>query len=64
MNFHNCHGIIGVGGDGIIWEILNGIMQRNDWRKVISKVFIGVIPCGNNLYLYVYLKNFKEEVMD
>ena len=37
--------IIAVSGDGVVHEILNGLMARADWTEVI-KIPIGVIPCG------------------
>lgn len=39
-------GIIGVGGDGIISEIVQGLMQ-NSWKKAIKKIAVGHIPCGS-----------------
>ncbi|KAL1516968.1 hypothetical protein ABEB36_000794 [Hypothenemus hampei] len=40
-------GIIGVGGDGIIFEIVNGIFERPDWSEVLKSIPIGVIPGGS-----------------
>ncbi|ENN79792.1 hypothetical protein YQE_03848, partial [Dendroctonus ponderosae] len=40
-------GIIGVGGDGIIYEIINGIFERPDWSDVVKSVPIGVVPGGS-----------------
>lgn len=37
--------IISVSGDGMLHELINGIMKRDDWHKA-TKVPIGVIPCG------------------
>lgn len=36
-----------VGGDGMFFEILNGIMERPDWNEVIKRTNIGIIPCGS-----------------
>jgi len=32
-------------GDGLIFEVINGLMRRFDWRRAIE-IPIGVIPCG------------------
>ena len=32
-------------GDGLIYEVINGLMRRLDWRRAIQTP-IGVIPCG------------------
>lgn len=37
--------IISVSGDGMLHELVNGIMKRDDWHQA-TKVPIGVIPCG------------------
>lgn len=40
-------GVVVVGGDGIYYEVLNGLMQRQDWKEVFERVPIGIIPCGS-----------------
>ncbi|KAJ8632530.1 hypothetical protein MRB53_025866 [Persea americana] len=40
-------GIICVGGDGIINEVLNGLLSRNDQKEAIS-IPIGIIPAGSD----------------
>ena len=32
-------------GDGLIFEVINGLMKRGDWRQAI-RLPVGVIPCG------------------
>lgn len=34
-------------GDGILFEIINGIFERPDWETVINEISLGVIPCGS-----------------
>lgn len=36
-----------VGGDGIVYEVINGIFERPDWSEVIKSIPIGIIPCGS-----------------
>nr|XP_043609865.1 sphingosine kinase 2-like [Erigeron canadensis] len=38
-------GIICVSGDGILVEVVNGLLEREDWQEAI-KMPIGVIPAG------------------
>ncbi|KAI6647195.1 Sphingosine kinase 2 [Oopsacas minuta] len=39
-------GIVCVGGDGTVHEVINGLMRRPDWRNAI-KMPICPIPCGS-----------------
>lgn len=39
--------IICLGGDGIVFEVINGIFDRGDWQKSLAAVKIGIIPCGS-----------------
>ncbi|KAF8771653.1 sphingosine kinase 1-like [Argiope bruennichi] len=39
-------GIIVVSGDGLLFEVYNGLMARPDWKEVV-KIPIGVIPGGS-----------------
>uniref|UniRef100_A0AAG5D3A0 sphingosine kinase n=1 Tax=Anopheles atroparvus TaxID=41427 RepID=A0AAG5D3A0_ANOAO len=40
-------GILVVGGDGIFFEVLNGLFEREDWQTAIDELPIGIIPCGS-----------------
>ena len=41
-------GIVVVSGDGLVYEIINGIMSRNDdATKIISFMPIGQLPAGS-----------------
>jgi len=42
--------IICVSGDGIVHEVLNGLLKRDDWKDA-SKIPVGVIPAGLILIL-------------
>lgn len=39
-------GIVIVSGDGLIFEVFNGLMSRDDWDQAI-KIPIGVVPGGS-----------------
>ncbi|KAI3445149.1 hypothetical protein Pfo_001814 [Paulownia fortunei] len=48
VDFNTCpDGIICVGGDGIINEVLNGLLSRENQREAMS-VPIGIIPAGSD----------------
>lgn len=36
-----------VGGDGILYEVINGLFERPDWDRAVHTFPIGVIPCGS-----------------
>ena len=36
-----------VGGDGLIFEIINGIFERVDWFEVFQNLCIGIVPSGS-----------------
>uniref|UniRef100_A0A1B6DK62 sphingosine kinase n=2 Tax=Clastoptera arizonana TaxID=38151 RepID=A0A1B6DK62_9HEMI len=40
-------GIVVLGGDGILYEVINGLMERPDWEKALEKMKLGIIPCGS-----------------
>jgi len=39
--------IVVVSGDGLVFEILQGIMQRKDWSKIMRSVQFGVVHGGS-----------------
>ncbi|XP_010933775.1 sphingoid long-chain bases kinase 1 [Elaeis guineensis] len=48
VDFRTCpDGIICVGGDGIVNEVLNGLLSRSDQKEAIS-IPIGIIPAGSD----------------
>ncbi|PNT72983.1 hypothetical protein BRADI_2g51820v3 [Brachypodium distachyon] len=38
-------GIVCVSGDGVLVEVVNGILQRTDWKEAV-KMPIGIVPAG------------------
>uniref|UniRef100_H2ZQE6 DAGKc domain-containing protein n=1 Tax=Ciona savignyi TaxID=51511 RepID=H2ZQE6_CIOSA len=46
LNLAECEGIIIVSGDGLVHEVINGLMERTDWEKAI-KTPIGIVPGGS-----------------
>ncbi|PKA50204.1 Sphingoid long-chain bases kinase 1 [Apostasia shenzhenica] len=48
VDFSACpDGIVCVGGDGIVNEVLNGLLSRDDQKEAIS-IPIGIIPAGSD----------------
>nr|XP_055066413.1 sphingosine kinase 2 [Misgurnus anguillicaudatus] len=39
-------GIIIVSGDGLLHEVINGLLERPDWEQAI-KTPVGILPCGS-----------------
>lgn len=55
--------IVVVGGDGLYFEVINGMFERVDWERAIGELCVGIIPCGSgnglarsiaHSYKYVY----------
>lgn len=46
-NVYNWRGIVAVGGDGVLFEVLNGMFQRLDWQQAFNEVPLAVLPCGS-----------------
>jgi len=70
-------GIICVGGDGTVSEVVNSIMQRPDAKEFLEQVTIGTIPAGSECALakmvsylnpisaaYTILKGHAEQRLD
>ncbi|XP_047166133.1 sphingosine kinase 1-like isoform X1 [Vigna umbellata] len=45
LDFSKYDGIVCVSGDGILVEVVNGLLQREDWDTAI-KIPLGVVPAG------------------
>ncbi|XP_067639393.1 sphingosine kinase 2 [Eurosta solidaginis] len=57
-------GIVVASGDGLFYEVLNGIMEREDWRAVTRRLPMGIIPCGSGNGLarsvaYLYNESYE-----
>ncbi|XP_030897193.1 sphingosine kinase 2 isoform X3 [Leptonychotes weddellii] len=39
-------GIVTVSGDGLLFEVLNGLLDRPDWEEAV-KTPVGILPCGS-----------------
>lgn len=46
MNLLDVDGIVICSGDGLVYEVINGLMKRPDWEAAIN-IPLGVIPTGS-----------------
>ncbi|XP_032870213.1 LOW QUALITY PROTEIN: sphingosine kinase 2-like [Amblyraja radiata] len=46
IKLYECAGIVVVSGDGLLHEVINGLMSRADW-KAAMKLPLGIIPAGS-----------------
>ena len=59
VNLDDFDEFIAVGGDGTLFELLQGLLNRPDWEKVSLEKCIGVIPCGSGNGLATSLGSFN-----
>jgi sphingosine kinase len=45
LDLRKYDGIVCVSGDGVLVEVVNGLLQREDWNTAI-KIPLGIIPAG------------------
>ena len=57
-------GIVSVSGDGLIHEIINGIMSRPDREDFLKFVTLGIIPAGTSNGLFVSMIDELKETGD
>ncbi|XP_041598765.1 sphingosine kinase 2 isoform X2 [Vulpes lagopus] len=46
LNLSEWDGIVTVSGDGLLFEVLNGLLGRPDWEEAV-KTPVGILPCGS-----------------
>lgn len=46
-DIYQWRGMVVVGGDGILFEVINGLFERTDWQTAIKELPVGIIPCGS-----------------
>ncbi|XP_048758666.2 sphingosine kinase 2-like isoform X2 [Ostrea edulis] len=57
------YGVVIVSGDGLIYEVINGLMKRNDWGTAINFP-IGCIPGGSGNALCLNINYLAGEPID
>ncbi|XP_014279332.1 sphingosine kinase 1 [Halyomorpha halys] len=57
-------GIVVAGGDGILFEVINGLMERPDWSTICSQIKLGIIPCGSGNGLAKSIAHANNEPYD
>lgn len=56
-------GVVCVSGDGVLVEVLNGLLERSDWERAI-KIPLGIIPAGTSNGMAKSLLNHVGEPCD
>ncbi|XP_050184119.1 LOW QUALITY PROTEIN: sphingosine kinase 2-like [Myiozetetes cayanensis] len=46
LSLEQWDGIVTVSGDGLVYEVVNGLLSRPDWALAL-RVPLGVLPCGS-----------------
>ncbi|KAG7295795.1 hypothetical protein JYU34_020850 [Plutella xylostella] len=46
-NVYAWRGIVAVGGDGVLFEVINGMFERLDWQQALAEVPLAALPCGS-----------------
>ncbi|XP_026762431.1 sphingosine kinase 1-like [Galleria mellonella] len=46
-NVYAWRGVVAVGGDGVLFEVLNGMFERLDWQQAFEEVPLAIMPCGS-----------------
>ncbi|CAF4953905.1 unnamed protein product [Rotaria sp. Silwood1] len=55
-------GIILASGDGLIYEVMNGLFSRKDWQEAL-KLPIGHLPCGSgNAFIANIIRHSKQPI--
>ena len=54
-------GIVMMGGDGIIMEILQGLKTRNDYDAIVDRIRFGIVGCGTRNGLAMSLLHAAKE---
>lgn len=39
--------VVAMGGDGVLFEIINGMFERLDWQQALAEVPLAIIPSGS-----------------
>ncbi len=63
IDFQKIDGLVCVGGDGTVYQILNGLMARSDWQTVIN-LPLGILPAGSSNGLCQTLLDQRGEAYD
>ncbi|CAG5088845.1 Similar to Sphk2: Sphingosine kinase 2 (Mus musculus) [Cotesia congregata] len=63
-NIYQWSGILCVGGDGVVFEVINGLLERPDWKRALEELPLGIIPCGSGNGLAKSIAYAKQEPYD
>ncbi|XP_012259129.2 sphingosine kinase 1-like [Athalia rosae] len=63
-NIYQWSGLLMVGGDGIVFEVVNGLFERPDWERAVQQLPLGIIPCGSGNGLAKSIAHANQEPFD
>ncbi|XP_022830004.1 sphingosine kinase 1 [Spodoptera litura] len=46
-NVYGWRAIVAIGGDGVLFEVMNGMFERLDWQQALAEVPLAILPCGS-----------------
>ena len=59
LDLNEWSGIVVASGDGLVYEVINGLLSRNDWQEA-RKMPIGHLPCGSgNAFITSIIRHAK-----
>lgn len=61
LGYKQYNAIIVCSGDGLLFELVNGLMNREDWSELKDIITLGVIPGGTGNGLIKSLLNENNE---
>ena len=64
MEMASYDGVVAVGGDGILFEVVEGFMQRDDWLTQIKSMPVAIVPAGSGNGLALSVLHRKNETRD
>ena len=62
-NLNDYKGIITVSGDGLVYEVFCGIMERTSWKEDLLSIPVGVIAAGSGNGLAASICAFSGSVL-
>ncbi|CAF1032470.1 unnamed protein product, partial [Didymodactylos carnosus] len=61
MNLNDWYGIILASGDGLVYEVINGLLSRPDWLQALQ-LPIGHLPCGSGNALITSILRCSKQI--
>uniref|UniRef100_A0A336LSK5 CSON003222 protein n=1 Tax=Culicoides sonorensis TaxID=179676 RepID=A0A336LSK5_CULSO len=56
--------VIVIGGDGLFFEVINGVFERPDYKNIVNRIYFGIIPAGSGNGLAKTISHRFSEYLD